>query len=100
MHSTKRLIPSLFLSVAMLAPIGALAIPAPQDEHEKHEQEMHERRVYDSVHKQYRNWNSNEDDAYRRWLKERHKSYVMFDKLDHKRQEEYWKWRHEHEDHR
>jgi hypothetical protein len=99
MHK-KHLIPSLCLSVAMLAPLGALAIPAPQDEHEKHEQEMHERRVYDSTHKQYRNWDAREDDAYRRWLQDRHELYVEYEKLDHKRQEQYWKWRHEHEDHR
>lgn len=98
MYCKKSLIPSLFLSVAMLAPIGALAIPVPQDEHEKHEQEMHERRVYDATHKQYRNWDAREDGAYRRWLDERHEKYVDYAKLNKKRQEEYWKWRHEHED--
>ena len=97
MNCRKRLISSLFLSVAMLAPIGALALPVPQDEHERREEQ---RRVYDSAHKEYRNWDVHEDAAYRRWLKERHESYVEYEKLDHKRQEEYWKWRHEHEDHR
>ena len=85
MHRSKRLISSLFLSVAMLAPIGAFAIPVPQDAHERQE-EMHERRVYDSVHKQYRNWDANEDGAYRRWLEGRHEKYVTYDKLDKKRQ--------------
>ena len=100
MHRKKRFVASMFLSAAFLLPVGAFAFPAPQDDHEKHEQEMHERRVYDSVHKQYRNWDSHEDEAYRRWFTERHETYVDFGKLDKKRQEEYWKWRHEHEDHR
>jgi hypothetical protein len=36
---------------------------------------------------------------YRRWLEEKHDTYVEFGRLNHKRQEEYWKWRHRHEEH-
>lgn len=96
MQSKRYLVPSLFLSVAMLAPIGAFAMPMPQDEKRE---EAHERKVYDATHKQYRTWDAKEDDAYRRWTTERHVKYVDYAKLDKKRQEEYWKWRHDHEDH-
>ncbi|HEY1679047.1 MAG TPA: hypothetical protein VGG04_15125 [Candidatus Sulfotelmatobacter sp.] len=100
MHRTKTLVSSLVLSVALAAPLALSATPAGQDEHEKREQEMHERRVYDATHKQYRNWDAHEDEAYRRWLEERHEKYVDYGKLNKKRQEDYWKWRHDHEDHR
>ena len=61
---------------------------APQDD----------RGVYDRDHKDYHNWDDREDRAYRQWREERHEAYVDYDKLDAKRQREYWKWRHEHGD--
>ncbi len=90
---------ALCLSAALMSPIAALAMPKPQDDHERHEQEEKERRVYDQEHKDYHNWDRAEDDAYRHWLDGRHEAYVDYEHLDHKRQAEYWKWRHEHEDH-
>ncbi|HLV87215.1 MAG TPA: hypothetical protein VKV39_09590 [Candidatus Sulfotelmatobacter sp.] len=89
----------LMLSAALAAPLGAFARTAPQDDHERHEQEEREHRVYDPDHKEYHNWDRREDEAYRRWLDTKHEAYVAYEKLDHKKQREYWKWRHEHEDH-
>lgn len=83
------------LSAALMAPVAALAVPKPQDDHDRHDQEH---RVYDAEHKDYHNWDRAEDDAYRHWLDGRHEAYVDYDHLDKKRQQEYWKWRHEHED--
>jgi hypothetical protein len=99
MHRGNRYISSLFLSAALMAPIGVKASAVPQDDrdHERHEQE--ERRVYDSDHKDYHNWDQREDEMYRRWLEARHETYVDFERLKHKEQREYWKWRHEHEEH-
>ena len=94
-----RWIAPTFLSVALLAPIGAMAIPAPQDDHERREQEEREHRYYDSSHKDYHVWDAHEDELYRRWLEERHEAYVEFNRLNHKRQDAYWRWRHEHEEH-
>lgn len=99
MRRKKECVASLFLSAALLVPIGALAMPAPQDDHERHEQEEREHRVYDPDHKDYHNWDQREGDVYRHWLEERHEAYVDYERLDKKRQREYWKWRHEHEDH-
>jgi hypothetical protein len=90
---------SFFLSAALIAPVGALAVPMPQDEHERHEQEEREHRVYDPANRDYHNWDAREDEAYRRWLEEKHETYVDYDRLNHKRQEEYWKWRHKHAEH-
>lgn len=99
MRRESQWIASLFVSVALLAPIGAMALPRAQDDHERHEQEERERRVYDPYHKDYHNWDQREDELYRHWLEEKHRTYVEFEKIDHKRQEEYWKWRHQHEEH-
>lgn len=99
MHRGKGYLASIFVSAALLAPIGALAIPAPQDEHERHEQEEQQRRVMDEETHQYRTWDRMEDDAYRHWLETKHRAYVDYDKLDSKMRREYWKWRHEHEEH-
>ena len=99
MRRGKQWIASIFVSTVLMAPLGAFALPAPQDDHERHEQEEHERRVYDAEHKDYHNWDRREDEAYRHWLDARHEAYVDYDRLDHKMQREYWKWRHEHEEH-
>jgi hypothetical protein len=99
MNRGYRYFASVCLSTALIAPVGALAIPTPQDEHERHEQEERERRVYDEDRHEYRNWDKREDEAYRHWLDFKHRTYVEYEKLDRKAQREYWKWRHEHEEH-
>jgi len=45
----------------------------------------------------YHNWDAKEDEAYRHWLETKHEAYLEYEKLDRKRQEEYWKWQHEHQ---
>lgn len=99
MRRGKQCVASIFLSAALMAPIGAMAMPAAQDDHERHEQEEREHRVYDPYRKDYHNWDQQEDQMYRRWLDERHESYVDYGRLGKKRQRDYWKWRHEHEQH-
>ena len=99
MRRNNQRLASILLSAALMAPIGALAVTAPQDDHERHEQEEREHRVYDPYHKDYHNWDRREDDAYRHWLDGRHEGYVDYDRLNRKRQREYWRWRHEHEEH-
>jgi hypothetical protein len=99
MHRRNKYVAALFLAAAMMAPIGVRAMAAPQDDHERHEQEERERRVYDPYHKDYHNWDRREDEAYRHWLEERREAYVDYERLKHKQQREYWTWRHEHEEH-
>ena len=81
MRREHKLTVSLFLSAALMAPVGALAVPRPQDEHERHEQEEHQRRAYDQQYRDYHNWDSREDRAYRQWLAERNRDYVDYDQL-------------------
>jgi hypothetical protein len=93
MHRGNKFVASLFLSAALLAPVGAFAMPAAQED-EHHDQ--HVRRVYDPYHKDYHNWDKVEDDTYRHWLEGRHVAYVDFEHLKKKDQEAYWNWRHSH----
>jgi hypothetical protein len=90
MHRSYRFIASLFLAAAMVAPVSMMAAPAPQGV---------QVRVYDSNHKDYHNWNDNEDRAYRGYLTEQHQTYREYNKQNHKTQARYWNWRHEHPDH-
>jgi len=101
MHRGNKYVGALFLSAALMAPLGAKAALAPQDDrdHERHEQEERERRVYDRDHHDYHTWDQREDGTYRHWLEERHEAYVDFERLERKQQRAYWKWRHEHEEH-
>jgi hypothetical protein len=99
MHRGNKYVASLFLSAALLAPMGAFAMAGPQDDHERHEEKERERRVYDPYHKDYHSWNKVEDDTYRHWLEGRHAVYVDYEHLKHKDQRAYWNWRHEHEEH-
>jgi hypothetical protein len=99
MHRGNKYVASLFLSTALLAPLGAFAMAEPQDEHERHEEKERERRVYDPYHKDYHNWDSREDEVYRHWLETRHHVYVDLEHLKRKEQREYWDWRHSHEEH-
>lgn len=57
-----------------------------------------ERRMYDRSHKDYHNWNTDEDRAYRQFLSEHHRKYHEFQRMSAKQQREYWKWRHDHGD--
>ena len=101
MRRRDQVLASLFVSAALMAPIGAMAMPRPQDDRERHEQEEreHRDRVYDRDHRDYHSWDRREDEAYRHWLDGRHQAYVEYNRLNRKRQREYWKWRHEHQEH-
>ena len=93
----------LYRYVGFVFLAGALAAPAPivtsatqQEEH--HDKEK--RRVYDREHKDYHNWDDNEDHVYRVYLGEQHIEYRDYDKLDREQQSAYWNWRHSHNDDR
>jgi hypothetical protein len=89
----------LLLSAAVSAPL-AIAKPAVAiQDHDDHDRDRDNRRVYDPYHKDYHNWDEREDRAYRGWLAERHYEYRDFHSLKHNQQKAYWNWRHEHEEH-
>src|ERR1700727_1031725 len=83
----------LFLSAALIVPalVPATRAAAKQDA-------SVQVRVYDSEHKDYHNWDDNENRAWGQYLSENHKKAHDFQKADKKEQSDYWNWRHDHPD--
>lgn len=87
MHRAHRYFASLFVMAALTAPVTILAGPARQ-----------ENRIHDREHKDYHRWDDKEDQAWRRFLAEKHRDDHEFAKANRKEQNEYWNWRHSHPD--
>lgn len=79
----------VLLGVALSMPIAVQA----QDH-----QDSQTKRYYDSKHKDYHEWNANEDQMYHQWLKDNHKKDHDWSKASKREQNDYWNWRHEHPD--
>ena len=86
-----RFFAAVLLSAALFSPVAIQA----QDHQDRDDQN---KRYYDSTHKDYHEWNANEDQAYHQYLKENHKKDREWTKASKKEQNDYWKWRHEHPD--
>jgi hypothetical protein len=84
-------IASLFLTAALSAPVAMIAAPGPQEARVQV-------RVYDRQHKDYHNWDDNENRAWGRYLNENHKNSHEFSKANKKEQGQYWNYRHAHPD--
>jgi hypothetical protein len=91
MHRPHRYIATLFLTAAFAAPVSMMAAPAPQDA-------TVQVRVYDKDHKDYHNWDDNENRAWGQFLVENHRSSHEYAKASRKEQSQYWNWRHAHPD--
>ena len=91
MHRAHHYIASLFLSAAIVAPGSIMASPVPQ-------QAEAQVRVYDKGHKDYHNWDDNENRAWGQYLSENRRSSHEYAKANKKEQSQYWKWRHSHPD--
>jgi hypothetical protein len=88
MHSRLRYMASLLVTAALVAPVAIQAAPAPQVQV----------RVYDKDHKDYHNWDDNENRAWNQYLSDNHKQPHDFKKAKKSEQSEYWNWRHDHPD--
>jgi ribulose kinase len=55
-----------------------------------------ERHYEDKAHHDSHTWNSDEDQRYRSYLREHHKKYREFNRMNRKDQDNYWNWRHSH----
>jgi hypothetical protein len=84
-------IASLVLTAALAAPVAITAVPVPQEV---------QVRVYDKDHKDYHNWDDNENHAWGQFLTENHRNSHEFKKAKKKEKSEYWNWRHSHPDQR
>jgi hypothetical protein len=97
MYSAHRFVASLFLAAAVAAPVSIMAIPVPQEGRDQKEA-RDQNRVYDKGHKDYHNWDDNENRAWGQYLTENHKKSHEFSKSNSKEQSHYWNWRHAHPD--
>jgi hypothetical protein len=83
----RKLLASLMLSGVLMAP----AIMSAKDHVTV--------RFYDRNHRDYHNWNGDEERAYRHWVEqERHQTYKEWKHAKKRDQQEYWRWRHDHMD--
>ena len=80
---------AILLSAALFVPVTIQA----QDHND-----TPNKRYYDSTHKDYHEWNANEDQTYHQYLKDNHKPDHDWSKASKREQNDYWKWRHEHPD--
>jgi hypothetical protein len=72
-------------------PIAITAAPAAQEA-------SVQVRVYDKDHKDYHNWDDNENHFWGQYQTEHHIKSHEFSKANKKELSQYWNWRHEHPD--
>jgi hypothetical protein len=80
----------MLVVAALGMPIASKAMSGPQEDHDR------KNRVYDRDHKDYHNWDENENRAWIRFNTENHREAHEFAKANRKEQAEYWDWRHAH----
>jgi hypothetical protein len=100
MHRGYRYLSSFLLVATLAAPVAMMATPRPQDDkdHENRPAENN-KRYYDKAHKDYHNWDANEDRSYQRYQTEHHEKRA-FVELNTRQQTVYWNWRHNNPDSR
>jgi hypothetical protein len=91
MRFSHRFIGTMILAAAIATPVAMMAAPGPKDD-------GIQVRVYDSGHKDYHNWDDNENKAWGVYLSSNHKKSHEFSKSNKREQSNYWNWRHSHPD--
>jgi hypothetical protein len=87
-NTMPRFLHAALLSAALMAPMAITPTILQADD-----------RVYhDKDHNDDHHWDAHEDKAYRVYVKENHRKYRDFSKLQESDQQAYWGWRHEHSD--
>ena len=100
MHRARSFTSSLFLTAALALPLCVVAASMPQDRDNRDNRDQNDakNRVYDRNHKDYHNWDNNENHAWGQYLEQNHKKTHEFSKANKKEQSQYWNWRHDHPD--
>ena len=90
---------ALFLTAALAIPSAMTAAPRHQDNglQEEHRRDDDRNRVYDRDHKDYHNWDDNENRAWGQFLTENQRESHEYAKSNKKEQSK--NWRHSHPDH-
>jgi hypothetical protein len=82
------------LCAALVLPIATKA----QDRDDQRDKRQEVRHYEDRAHHDSHEWNDREDQAYKRYLRERRKKDHDFEKASKREQKDYWNWRHNHPD--
>lgn len=85
------------VAAVLMVPSAILPLRALAQEHREERRENNQR-YHDAKHKDDHDWNDHEDQAYRMWNQERHRTYTDFSKLRDRDRQAYWNWRHDHSD--
>ena len=84
---------TLVLACSLTVPVVCAGTAVAQDHREQQQNAL---RMYDATHRDYHNWNDDEDRHDREYMQEHHRKYREFSRLSKKQQREYWQWRHDH----
>jgi len=89
-----RLLPTALLTACLIAPVATTVLRADDHDHDRdHDRVYQDRDRHDEHH-----WDNREDRAYRIWVRNQHRKYREFNRLNENDQAAYWRWRHEHND--
>src|ERR1700686_191325 len=91
----------LALTAALLAPAAVTTRAAAQDDKRQEDTQRNDgnqTRVYDRTHKDYHDWNANEDRSYHQYAGQNQQEFREYNKLNNNQQDQYWNWRHSHPD--
>ena len=86
-----------FLNAALLGAALVVSIAMPTTALRAADQK-NVRTYHDTQRNDDHQWNRNEDQAYRAYVKQNHRKNTTFVKLKEPDQQAYWGWRHEHSD--
>lgn len=84
---------AVLLSSALIVPVAIAPLALRAEDHK-----VEVRTYHDKAHGDDHEWNNHEDRAYRIYVKQNHRKYNPFVRLNENDQQAYWGWRHEHSD--
>jgi hypothetical protein len=84
----------VILTFALFAPAALAA----GEDHERNQKVTQNSRYYDKQHKDWHEWNDDENRSYQRYTQENHRPNRDFNRLSRKDQQNYFQWRHQHSD--
>ena len=82
------------LGAALVIPVAMAPTALLAQDHQDHKVVTY----HDKDHNDDHEWNTHENQAYRVYTKENHRTYKTFSTLKENDQQAYWGWRHEHSD--
>jgi hypothetical protein len=82
----RRFLNAVALGAVLLAPVAITPRP------------LQAQTYHDAKNNEDHQWNNQEDKAYRIYVKQNHRRYRAFAKLNDSDQQAYWAWRHDHSD--